>query len=93
MRQVIITFSLLGSFIIFASTVQLFDVVVMFLLFGIVPGHHEPISARIMLIGYAAAAVGTMGYILRAKVPVLAQKLTSRLKKSYKQLSLRLAQA
>ena len=66
MRQAIIWLNLTGSFIVFALTIQLFDVVVMFLLFGIIPGRIEPLSADQMLAIYGAAAAVVCLYSLRS---------------------------
>ena len=78
MRQVIIGLSLLVSFVIFALTVQLFDVLVMFLLFGILPGQARPLSANQMLAIYGGATVLVAGYALRGHIASLSARLRTK---------------
>lgn len=68
MRQVIVSLSLIGSFMVLALTIDLFDSLVMFLLFGILPGRVDPLSANQMLGIYATASVLVGGYALRPAV-------------------------
>lgn len=68
MRQVVTTLSLVGSFVIFALTIDLFGQVVMFALFGFVPGRSEPLSADQMIGIYAFA---TLSALLRGLWPRL----------------------
>ena len=49
MRRSLIIASLVGSFGIFALTTGLFEQLFMFVLFGILPGSHEALSASTML--------------------------------------------
>ncbi len=65
MRQAITIFSLFGSFVIFALTVNLFETVVMLLLFGVLPDRSEPISANVMLSVYVASGTLVFGYIVQ----------------------------
>lgn len=74
MRQAIITFNLIGSFVIYALSIDLFDNLIMFLLFGIVPGKNEQLSANQMLLLYTIAAVAVTVYYAR---PSLANLLKS----------------
>ena len=68
MRQLIIALNLLGSFILLALTIDLFDTLFMFALFGILPGQAEPLSANQMLTIYAAASIFVFIYALRAQI-------------------------
>lgn len=52
MRNIITYLSLSGSLAIFGMVTDLPDTVLMFLLFGIVPGRTEPVSAELMLLSY-----------------------------------------
>lgn len=71
MRQAIIWLNVIGMFIMFALTIDLFDALVMFLLFGILPGREEPLSANQMLSIYAAATLFVCGYAMRSTVQSL----------------------
>ena len=53
MRNIITYLSLSGSALIFCLVTDLFDTMLMFLLFGVVPGRAEPVSAELMLVSYA----------------------------------------
>jgi hypothetical protein len=66
MRQVVVWLSLTGSALVFALTIDLFDVMVMFLLFGILPGRIEPLSADQMLAIYGVATASVCLYSLRS---------------------------
>lgn len=63
MRQAITILCLVGSFVIFSLTINLLEVVVMLLLFGILPDRNEPIPANVMLAVYAASGAFVLGYI------------------------------
>lgn len=75
MRQTAIATSLLGSFVLFALTINLFDTLVMFLLFGILPGQDTPVSANQMLAIYAGATVIVVTYALRGSVVLILKAL------------------
>ncbi|MES2876334.1 MAG: hypothetical protein V4678_02565 [Patescibacteria group bacterium] len=75
MRQLFIVFSLIGSFIVFSLTINLFDTMFMFLLFGILPGRAEPLSANHMLTIYSVATTGVIGYAVHTQVIALAKLL------------------
>lgn len=75
MRQIIITTSLIGSLAIFALTIDLFEHVVMFALFGFIPGRSEPLSANQMLAIYSFATLCATSYQLRAHLAVNAKRL------------------
>lgn len=66
MRQATTILSLLGSFIIFALTVNLFETSVMFVLFGILPDGSQRLSANQMLTIYLAATVLVLGNAFRS---------------------------
>jgi len=76
MRQLIIAFSLTGSFALFALVTNLFDTAVMFLLFGILPGQTEPLSANQMLAIYATASVFVSLYALRPGIVTISNLLS-----------------
>lgn len=78
MRQAIIFLSLLGSFTVFALTVQLFDILVMFLLFGILPGQATPLSANQMLVIYSAATGFVTLYALRGSIATFLKLLRTK---------------
>jgi hypothetical protein len=71
MRQAVICMSLIGSFIVFALTIDLLNSIFMFLLFGILPGREEPLSANHMLAIYALATVFVFAYATRTTVQSL----------------------
>lgn len=75
MRQGVIIANLTGSFIVFALTIDLFDTLFMFVLFGIVPGRTEPLSANQMLFIYSAASIVTVAYALRGRFVAMARSL------------------
>ncbi len=75
MRQGVIIASLIGSFLVFALTIDLFDTLFMFVLFGIIPGRVEPLSANQMLLIYAVASLGTIAYALRGRITLLVRLL------------------
>lgn len=78
MRQAIVAVSLLGSLTIFALSVHLFDTLVMFLLFGILPGQERQLSANQMLtIYFAATAIVTL-YGLRGATVSLTRMLRAK---------------
>lgn len=52
MSNIITYLSLSGSLMIFGMVTDLPDTMLMFLLFGIVPGRTEPVSAELMLVSY-----------------------------------------
>jgi len=76
MRQLIIAFSLTGSFSLCARVTNLFDTAVMFLLFGILPGQTEPLSANQMLAIYATASVFVSLYALRPGIVTISNLLS-----------------
>lgn len=79
MRQMIIGLSLLGSLLIFALTVDLFDMIVLFLLFGILPGRTAPLSPDHMLTIYAVVSVFVIGLSLKDTVVPTLSSLRSNL--------------
>ena len=68
MRQAITVISLLGSFMVFALTIDLFDSLFMFVLFGVVPGRAEPIAANQMLSIYAASTIVVLLFSVRQQI-------------------------
>lgn len=68
MRQIIIGLNLLGSFVIFAMTINLFETTVMFLLFGILPSSVQPVDATHMLIVYVWSGIAVLWYVLHPLV-------------------------
>lgn len=68
MRQAIITLCLFGSFIVFALTVNLFDTLVMFILFGILPNDTTRVSPDQMLLIHGGSALVITLYALRRSV-------------------------
>ena len=82
MRQLIIASSLIGSFLIFSMVVNLFDTLVMFLLFGILPGRSEPVSANNMLAIYTAATFVVAGYAFRSNLTSIGTSLRARSQRS-----------
>ena len=66
MRQVVVWSSLIGSAFVLALTVELFDNMVMFLLFGILPGRVEPLSADQMLLIYGVATASVFLYSFKS---------------------------
>ena len=79
MRQIVIGLCLLGSLLIFALTVDLFDTIVLFLLFGILPGRTAPLSPDHMLSIYAVVSVFVIGFSLRDSVAPTLSSLRSNL--------------
>ena len=71
MRQTLIIASLVGSTVIFALVIDLFDTLFMFLLFGILPGQGQRLSANEMLTIYGGAAAAVLIYGLRARLSAL----------------------
>jgi hypothetical protein len=71
MRQVVVWMSLAGSAFILALTINLFDGLFMFLLFGILPGRVEPLSADQMLAIYGMATASVCVYALRSTLQSL----------------------
>lgn len=65
MRQVIVVSSLIGSFMVYAAAIDLPSNLVMFLLFGIVPGSERVVPASQMLAAYSTATILVAGYSLR----------------------------
>ena len=82
MRQLIIASSLIGSFLIFSMVVNLLVTLVMFLLFGILPGRPEPVSANNMLAIYTAATIVVAGYAFRSNISSLSSSLRTRSQRS-----------
>ena len=79
MRQMVIGLSLLGSLLIFALTVDLFDTIVLFLLFGILPGRTAPLSPDQMLTIYAVISVFVIALSLKDTVVPTLSSLRSNL--------------
>lgn len=73
MRQLTVAVSLTGSFIIYALVVNLFDALFMFLLFGVLPGRTEQLSANHMLTIYCGATLLIVTYALRGRFVVAAK--------------------
>ncbi len=71
MRQLLTFLNLTGSFIVLALTIDLFDTMFMFLLFGILPNRSESLSANQMLIIYGTASAIVAGFALRSSLMVL----------------------
>lgn len=82
MRQLIIAFSLIGSFVVYAAVVDLFDTLVMFLLFGILPGRSEPISANHMLSIYTFASIAVLVYAFRVRLATFGELIRTGSKRS-----------
>ena len=68
MRQLIISLNLIGSFAVFAVVTDLFEQMLMFILFGFVPGLAEPLTANQMLGIYGLATAGVTAYALRRQL-------------------------
>jgi hypothetical protein len=73
MRQLTIVLSLIGSFVVYALVVNLFDALFMFLLFGVLPGRSEQLSANQMLTIYGGATALIVAYALRGRFAVAAK--------------------
>lgn len=82
MRESLIITSLIGSFIVFCMSIDLFNAVVMFVLFGILPGQTNPLPAASMLAIYSAGAVLIAIYALRGGVAVILQAFTRSARRS-----------
>jgi hypothetical protein len=65
MRQATIVLSLAGSFMLYALTVNLFDTIFMFVLFGILPSRTEPLSADQMLAINGTATMIVLAFMSR----------------------------
>lgn len=76
MRQLVTITSLLGWFIIFASVTDLFEALLMFLLFGVLPGRHNQLSANQMLGIYVLATAFIAAYALRGRVAPLVRHVS-----------------
>ncbi len=75
MRQLLTYLNIFGSFIVLALTIDLFDTMFMFLLFGVLPNRSEPLSANQMLMIYGAASVIVAGFAVRSSVVLLLSSL------------------
>ncbi len=75
MRQLLTFLNLFGSFIVLALTIDLFDTMFMFLLFGVLPNRSEPLSANQMLMIYGAASVIVAGFAVRSSAVLLLSSL------------------
>ncbi|MDQ5932017.1 MAG: hypothetical protein QG649_102 [Patescibacteria group bacterium] len=64
MNKVVTILSIFGSFIIYALTVDLFEQLFMFVLFGFIPGRAEPLTANQMLFIYGFATIVVTTYSL-----------------------------
>jgi hypothetical protein len=73
MRKLIISTCLAGSFFIFAAVINLYDALFMFLLFGILPGRDEQLSANQMLVLYGAAGILLTARLLPSQIERLRQ--------------------
>lgn len=78
MRQVIIVLSLTGSFMVLATVINLFDTLIMFLLFGILPDRTTPLSANQMLMIYGSATLVVAVYASRGAVISFQRALQAR---------------
>ena len=78
MRESVIITSLIGSFVIFSLSVDLFSTLFMFVLFGILPGQSQPLSASSMLSVYSFAAGTVSLYVLRGGITALLQVFAGR---------------
>ena len=65
MRTSIIIASLIGSFLVFSASTDLFNSLFMLVLFGVVPGSNVPLPADQMLTIYALCASVIVAYCLR----------------------------
>lgn len=77
MRQVLISASLTGSFVVYALTINLFDSLLMFLLFGILPDGTEQLTPNQMLMMYLMIALGITSYVALPLVQDLARRYVS----------------
>lgn len=75
MRRTLIITSLLGSLVIFALTIDLFDAIFMFVFFGVTPFRAEPIPAVQMLLVYSLTASVIIVYALRGRIESLRHSL------------------
>jgi hypothetical protein len=78
MRESLIISSIVGSFIIFCLSIDFFDALIMFVLFGVLPGQVSPLSASSMLVIYTSAATVVGMYALRGSVSMVVQAFASR---------------
>lgn len=61
MRRTVIQGCLIGWLVIFGISINLFETVILFLLFGIVPWETAPLSAQFMLTFYTLVAGVVVG--------------------------------
>lgn len=77
MRRAITMINLIGSFIVFGLTIGLFDTLVMFLLFGLIPGRDVALSATQMLTFYGVLVACIAAVSMRGSVNAIAQAFKS----------------
>jgi hypothetical protein len=74
-RKLIISTCLVGSFVIFAAVINLYDAMFMFLLFGILPGRDEQLSANQMLVLYSTAGILLTTRLLPSQIERIRQSI------------------
>lgn len=77
MRQFVIYASLCGSLTILMLTVNLFDTLLMFIFFGIVPNSDQQLSANQMLTVHGGIAGLLTAFVLRKKIASLFQAIAA----------------
>lgn len=75
MRRLLIIASLAGSITIFALSIDLFDSLFMFVLFGVVPFKAQPIPATEMMLIYSLAGLAVLTYAFRGSLQSLLRSL------------------
>ncbi len=68
MRRAVIYSCLIGWLVIFCLTINLFESVTMFLLFGVVPWSQAALSAQSMLVFYYTTALAIVVITLRKQL-------------------------
>ena len=76
MRQFVIYGSLFGSLTILMLTINLFDTLLMFIFFGIVPNSTQQLSANQMLTVHGSIALLLAAYAFRRKITSLVQAIS-----------------
>lgn len=81
MRQAVIYVSLCGSLILYMLTINLFESMLLFVLFGLMPGSEQQLSAAQMLTIHGVIGSALASYVARRHIRNAARALsTSRLK-------------
>lgn len=79
MRNSLIFLSLFGSFIIFSMTINLFEVALLFVLFGIVPNSDIVISANRMLVLFGATTLFIGLYVAHTQLSGIVKRFVSKI--------------